>query len=452
MFERQLSLPNHGAAFTVNPLIKVLNKLALATPGGMNPVFFVLVYALGMLPTYVLPYFSGVSLLGTALTGSVVAFLPGLHLASLLVCIYAAYCRGAVKGTHAPAALAVAAAVFDLTPVLSWVPFVPTVLHLVTLVVGVMGPSSAEEGKTLPAMARYWLGALLVFIPLAVTASLAATFVLVPKPGKASAGASAAGRTFAEAATGGLTGGQVTESSKKVVGTIPASVPLDVPAPLPKLDGGPSAQGEAPGISLTPAASAPASGTAAAPAPAAPLVPPSPATTTAPGSPPAPAPAPLPAPTSALPLPAAPATPAAPPSPPAPPRPAEPARAAEAGPVDPRVASMNAMLDKPATLAMARRYVEAYGEFIAAGDGAGAARLFGDSASRAQLLASQAQSCGGIRGSSIESFNVVPGAIPSAPNHVAARLKMVCASGAPLQTDLRFTVNESGDQFLAVPR
>ena len=61
------------------------------------------------------------------------------HMGALAVCIILALLRG--KGTHRTwlVVFPVLAAVFDLVPLFNWVPFVPTVMHLLAIILGVMG-------------------------------------------------------------------------------------------------------------------------------------------------------------------------------------------------------------------------------------------------------------------------------------------------------------------------
>jgi O-antigen ligase len=107
-----------------------------------RPVAYGALYLVGMLPTYVLPYLgSNASLLRASArsTGVRDTSRPGLfavHLALLLGLCALAYLRGAA-GRRWLVVLPVLALVFDLTPGLSLVPLVPTVMHLLAITLGV---------------------------------------------------------------------------------------------------------------------------------------------------------------------------------------------------------------------------------------------------------------------------------------------------------------------------
>ncbi len=111
-----------------------------------NPVLFVVVYVLFMLPTYYLPYVGSNSAAINAVTiGADVGMNPAfwLHLASLLVLVAAAWFRGALVDKKWLIIFPILAAVFDLAPGLSWIPLVPTVMHLLAIILGVVGQKAA---------------------------------------------------------------------------------------------------------------------------------------------------------------------------------------------------------------------------------------------------------------------------------------------------------------------
>jgi len=102
---------------------------------------FVILYVVFMIPTYLLPYLgSNSSVLNAASvsSGEGVYVLFWLHLICLLVLVVLAGFRGANTGRYWLIAFPFVALVFDLTPGLNNVPMVPTVMHLVTIIVGVM--------------------------------------------------------------------------------------------------------------------------------------------------------------------------------------------------------------------------------------------------------------------------------------------------------------------------
>jgi hypothetical protein len=107
-----------------------------------NPLFYVVGYLTLMLPTYVLPYFGSnstiVNGLGAAVGRGMTPFW-WLHVWALVMLVLMAFARGKHLGKTYIVVFPVIAAAFDMVPGLSLVPFVPTVMHLVALVLGAMG-------------------------------------------------------------------------------------------------------------------------------------------------------------------------------------------------------------------------------------------------------------------------------------------------------------------------
>lgn len=114
----------------------------------MTSIGYLVFYVLGMIPTYILPYFGSNSYVATgvgaalsAASGGVVQSPFGgaftiLHIGALTVCIVIAGARGKTNGKSWLVALPIVATLFDLAPVLNVIPLVPTVLHVIALVVG----------------------------------------------------------------------------------------------------------------------------------------------------------------------------------------------------------------------------------------------------------------------------------------------------------------------------
>lgn len=98
-------------------------------------------YILVMVPTYVLPYFGSNSVVIGAVTGG--ATLPAflVHLACLIALCVFARMRGQIIGKGWLVALPVVAAVFDLVPLLNWIPLVPTAFHVAAIVIGAQEPA-----------------------------------------------------------------------------------------------------------------------------------------------------------------------------------------------------------------------------------------------------------------------------------------------------------------------
>lgn len=110
-----------------------------------NAVVFVILYVLFMLPTYYLPYLGSNSVVIGAIgaaggAGVNPAFWP--HLGSLVILIVVAWFRGALVDKKWLIIFPILATVFDLVPGLSFIPLVPTVMHLLVIILGVVGAKS----------------------------------------------------------------------------------------------------------------------------------------------------------------------------------------------------------------------------------------------------------------------------------------------------------------------
>jgi hypothetical protein len=110
---------------------------------GLNGFLFFLGYVLFMVPTYVLPWLGSNSFVLQGLAYSVnpkstgpLGLLTVLHLVSLLMLVGLASARGRANGRAYLVVLPIIAATFDMVPILSLIYFVPTVMHIVTLVLG----------------------------------------------------------------------------------------------------------------------------------------------------------------------------------------------------------------------------------------------------------------------------------------------------------------------------
>ncbi len=117
----------------------------------ITPVFLV-AYVLMMIPTYVLPLFgsnsSVATLVGGAIGGKGGVFPPQwwAHMFVLAVLVVIAWARGMnFAGKSYLPAIAFLAALFDMIPGLRMIPLVPTVFHLLTLVLGVVGCVEKKE-------------------------------------------------------------------------------------------------------------------------------------------------------------------------------------------------------------------------------------------------------------------------------------------------------------------
>ncbi len=115
----------------MNALQKILN----------HTVVFVSFYLAFMIPTYLLPYVgSNSAVLNAAGASSGLGMNPAfwLHLLSLLVLLALAWFRGGNIDKKWLLIFPVIALVFDFVPGLSSIPLVPTVMHILTLILGVI--------------------------------------------------------------------------------------------------------------------------------------------------------------------------------------------------------------------------------------------------------------------------------------------------------------------------
>lgn len=115
-----------------------------------NGPTYVIIYVLFMIPTYLLPYMGSNS---AALSGLGVAAGAGfyplfwLHLACLIVLCILAFLRGSLINKTWIVVLPFIALVFDLSPGLNIIPLVPTVMHILAIVLGVASPRSNAVGE-----------------------------------------------------------------------------------------------------------------------------------------------------------------------------------------------------------------------------------------------------------------------------------------------------------------
>ncbi len=116
-----------------------------------NALLYIVGYLALMVPTYVLPYFGSnsviVNSIGAAAGRGMTPFW-WLHVWALVMLTLMAFARGKRISKTFIVAFPITAAVFDMTPGLSLVPFVPTVMHLIGLVLGAIGhvPANVAEG------------------------------------------------------------------------------------------------------------------------------------------------------------------------------------------------------------------------------------------------------------------------------------------------------------------
>lgn len=111
-------------------------------------VVFVFIYLLIVAPTYVLPYFGSnsafVNVLGASLN---VGALPQfwIHVTLLYLAFIVTWFRGIYIGKSWITIFPFLAALFDMVPGFNWIFLIPTILHVITLVVAVQGePVNAQ--------------------------------------------------------------------------------------------------------------------------------------------------------------------------------------------------------------------------------------------------------------------------------------------------------------------
>jgi hypothetical protein len=126
--------------------------MKLVANATVNTAVFVVLYILFMLPTYFLPYLGSNSFLVGAVAAADQAYihLPfWFHALSLGVLIALAWFRGAFVEKKWLVIFPVLGAVFDMVPGLNSIPLVPTVMHLLAIILGVTGsPAVANNGQT----------------------------------------------------------------------------------------------------------------------------------------------------------------------------------------------------------------------------------------------------------------------------------------------------------------
>ena len=97
---------------------------------------FLWLYLALMVPTYIRPYMGSNSLLAGVATFGATAPQFLVHLVCLIALCVFAHLRGKIIDKTWLVALPIAAGVFDMTPIVNWIPLVPTALHVAALVIG----------------------------------------------------------------------------------------------------------------------------------------------------------------------------------------------------------------------------------------------------------------------------------------------------------------------------
>lgn len=113
-----------------------------------NPVIFAVLYIVFMIPTYMLPYMGSNSSVINATgvsAGAGMNPLFWLHLLALAVLVALAWFRGGHVAKAWLVIFPVLALVFDLVPGLSSIPLVPTLMHLLSIILGVIAAKAIAK-------------------------------------------------------------------------------------------------------------------------------------------------------------------------------------------------------------------------------------------------------------------------------------------------------------------
>ena len=108
-----------------------------------NAPVFVVAYIVFMIPTYLLPYVgSNSSVVGAVGAAAGAGLSPAfwIHLLALVVLCVLCWIRGSVVTKTWLLVFPFLAMTFDLLPGLSVIPLVPTVMHLLAIILGVASP------------------------------------------------------------------------------------------------------------------------------------------------------------------------------------------------------------------------------------------------------------------------------------------------------------------------
>ena len=124
------------------PTYEGIEMDALKKALGNAPVF-VIAYILFMLPTYYLPYAGSNSSImhgiDAAQGGKQLNFAFWLHMGSMFILCFLCWIRGAYVSKSWLIIFPILAIVFDFVPGLSSIPLIPTVMHLLAIILGVVG-------------------------------------------------------------------------------------------------------------------------------------------------------------------------------------------------------------------------------------------------------------------------------------------------------------------------
>jgi hypothetical protein len=118
---------------------------------------FVLLYILLMFPTYILPYFGSNSSALNALGAAVgTGFSPAFywHLIALAGLVVITWFRSTYISKKWLVVFPILAAVFDMVPGFSVIPLVPTIMHLLAIILGVVGVAANAPPQSKPMLSK----------------------------------------------------------------------------------------------------------------------------------------------------------------------------------------------------------------------------------------------------------------------------------------------------------
>ncbi|MBI3713205.1 MAG: hypothetical protein HY253_09630 [Burkholderiales bacterium] len=120
----------------------------------MSRFAFFLLYLLFMIPTYVLPFIGSNSTVVHAILQDTESSLPiytWIHAGSLFILVILGTIRGSSNAKSGLFAFPLCAAIFDFVPVLSSIPFIPTILHVIALILGLQEQKDLNEKHSINA-------------------------------------------------------------------------------------------------------------------------------------------------------------------------------------------------------------------------------------------------------------------------------------------------------------
>lgn len=124
-----------------------------------NPAGFAIFHIVLAIPTYIIPYIKpgAVSKAAAALSmdqnfsngiGFASTFWTVVQIALYAGLFYGSLQRGKYVNKGYLKAFPIAAAVFDLAPVLNWIPFVPSIMHILSLAMGIPEGQKQNSAQT----------------------------------------------------------------------------------------------------------------------------------------------------------------------------------------------------------------------------------------------------------------------------------------------------------------